>query len=664
MARENVNVQMRRTHHDQTWGFRLQGGQDQNLPLTISRVLEGSLADRAGLKDGDRVRTIGNRNVEHSAHNDAQQSILNCGNTLDLIVDRNVSTIFTPEFPQVPGAETKTVQILPSSGDKESSYSFKKSSTYHGTSTSPGYTQSTLMQPVAKPYVPLSPALTTPSPARPVSPGGGYSSSYSKKTTSFYETGGSGAVPRAPQSSVPYTPSPQPIRTLSPVPYVPRSVSPIGRPRSPAMDYLQKTGGLFGIDANLNIPAKDEPSYMKSATLKLIQEETRTGSSPSPLSPHMVPIKHVEPPLPSSESPMSPPVCENCGQRIIGVFCKAGGKTLHGECFNCSTCGSSLKNVGYFLVNEKLYCDLHAKQQKDNLFKATPPIDPNLYASYGSPTIRTVRTTEPVKAPYQPEILKPISEKSLYQSGQDHVETFSSKSAFTSSNVRSVSPMSLQPAGGVSQKISQFSTPGGDAVQMFGPRTPGRAKGILKQLHEGPRVPMCESCHRDIRGPFVLAMNRSWCPDHFVCSTPSCHRPLLEIGFIEHNNGIHCEFCYEKLYAPSCSKCQKSILGDCLTALNKRWHPECFTCVHCHKPFGNASFFLENGQPYCESDWNAQFTTKCNACHFPIEAGDRWVEALGSSFHSDCFCCTVCQKTLEGQSFYAKGGRPYCKAHA
>lgn len=90
------------------------------------------------------------------------------------------------------------------------------------------------------------------------------------------------------------------------------------------------------------------------------------------------------------------------------------------------------------------------------------------------------------------------------------------------------------------------------------------------------------------------------------------------------------------------------------------------------------------------ADWNELFTTKCFACGFPIEAGDRWVEALNNNYHSQCFNCTVgfyyyyhfiklkidikkqlitnffqmCKTNLEGQSFYAKGGRPFCKAHA
>jgi hypothetical protein len=214
---------------------------------------------------------------------------------------------------------------------------------------------------------------------------------------------------------------------------------------------------------------------------------------------------------------------------------------------------------------------------------------------------------------------------------------------------------------GVAAPGSKF----GGAGQFAGPRAaPKRGRGILKHLHDGPRIPVCEGCRREIRGPFVLALSKTWCPDHFVCNTASCHRPLIDIGFIEEGGSIHCEHCYEKYYAPTCSKCQRKVMGEILTALQKQYHPECFTCSHCHKTFGTSSFFVENGQPFCEADWNNLFTTKCASCEFPIESGDHWVEALGNAYHSNCFNCSHCQKTLEGQSFYGKGGRPYCKAHA
>ncbi|XP_059048356.1 PDZ and LIM domain protein Zasp isoform X2 [Achroia grisella] len=177
--------------------------------------------------------------------------------------------------------------------------------------------------------------------------------------------------------------------------------------------------------------------------------------------------------------------------------------------------------------------------------------------------------------------------------------------------------------------------------------------------------PVCHKCDKAItRGPFITALGRIWCPEHFVCVNATCRRHLQDIGFVEENGQLYCEYCFEQYIAPACDKCHAKIKGDCLNAIGKHFHPECFNCVYCGKLFGNNPFFLEDGLPYCEADWNELFTTKCFACGFPVEAGDRWVEALNNNYHSQCFNCTVCKKNLEGQSFFAKGGRPFCKTHA
>ncbi|XP_045620902.2 LIM domain-binding protein 3 isoform X19 [Procambarus clarkii] len=201
-------------------------------------------------------------------------------------------------------------------------------------------------------------------------------------------------------------------------------------------------------------------------------------------------------------------------------------------------------------------------------------------------------------------------------------------------------------------------------AQTGGQRTaPRRGRGVMNPSTTA-RIPICADCTRQIRGPFVSALGKTWCPDHFVCSTVSCRRALIDMGFVEEQGSLHCEDCYEKYFAPICGKCDKRVKGDCLNAVGKQFHPECFCCAYCGKVFGSGAFYLEDGLPYCEADWNDLFTTKCVGCGFPIEAGDRWVEALNNNYHSQCFKCSKCHKNLEGQSFFAKGGKPFCKAHA
>ncbi|XP_046645636.1 PDZ and LIM domain protein Zasp-like isoform X6 [Daphnia pulicaria] len=194
---------------------------------------------------------------------------------------------------------------------------------------------------------------------------------------------------------------------------------------------------------------------------------------------------------------------------------------------------------------------------------------------------------------------------------------------------------------------------------------PRRGKGVLnQQVAAGARVPVCASCKAQIRGKFVTALGQTWCPNHFSCAMPDCKRELHDIGFVEEKKQLYCEGCFETHLAPNCSRCSKRVKGDCLNAIGKQFHPECFSCTYCGSLFGNSHFYLEDGLPYCEADWNELFTTKCYACGYPIEAGDRWVEAMNNNYHSQCFNCSVCKKNLEGQSFLGKSGRPMCKSHA
>uniref|UniRef100_U5EPN7 Adaptor protein enigma n=1 Tax=Corethrella appendiculata TaxID=1370023 RepID=U5EPN7_9DIPT len=194
-----------------------------------------------------------------------------------------------------------------------------------------------------------------------------------------------------------------------------------------------------------------------------------------------------------------------------------------------------------------------------------------------------------------------------------------------------------------------------------------RRSYVEKNNHENIDLmnPECCQCNKRLNaGPFITALGRIWCPDHFICNNANCKRPLADIGFVEEKGDLYCEYCFEEFLAPICSKCNTRVKAECLNAIGKQFHPNCFKCTYCNKLFGNTSFFLEDGDPYCEADWNELFTTKCFACGFPVEAGDRWVEALNNNYHSQCFNCTMCKKNLEGQSFFAKGGRPFCKNHA
>ncbi|XP_021265735.1 PDZ and LIM domain protein 7 isoform X2 [Numida meleagris] len=184
-----------------------------------------------------------------------------------------------------------------------------------------------------------------------------------------------------------------------------------------------------------------------------------------------------------------------------------------------------------------------------------------------------------------------------------------------------------------------------------------------QQAPEGPgRTPLCYKCNKIIRGRYLVALGHYYHPEEFTCC--QCRKVLDEGGFFEEKGSIFCPKCYDSRYAPSCAKCKKKITGEVMHALKMTWHVQCFTCAACKTPIRNRAFYMEEGQPYCERDYEKMFGTKCRGCDFKIDAGDRFLEALGFSWHDTCFVCAICQTNLEGKTFYSKKDKPLCKSHA
>ncbi|XP_037322046.1 LIM domain-binding protein 3-like [Pungitius pungitius] len=191
------------------------------------------------------------------------------------------------------------------------------------------------------------------------------------------------------------------------------------------------------------------------------------------------------------------------------------------------------------------------------------------------------------------------------------------------------------------------------------------ARGVAQRAERfaaSSRTALCGSCNSVIRGPFLVALGRSWHPEEFNCHY--CHMSLADVSFVEEQNNVYCENCYEEFFAPTCARCNTKIMGEVMHALRQTWHTTCFVCAACGKAFGNSLFHMEDGEPYCEKDYISLFSTKCHGCDFPVEAGDKFIEALGHTWHDTCFVCAVCNVNLEGQPFYSKKDKPLCKKHA
>uniref|UniRef100_A0A8C5DZL2 PDZ and LIM domain 5b n=1 Tax=Gouania willdenowi TaxID=441366 RepID=A0A8C5DZL2_GOUWI len=199
------------------------------------------------------------------------------------------------------------------------------------------------------------------------------------------------------------------------------------------------------------------------------------------------------------------------------------------------------------------------------------------------------------------------------------------------------------PKGGAGPSFGSVSSPAPKGPDRPTPQPhPQDLNSVVQRAEHipaGTRTPMCSKCNNVIRGPFLVAMGMSWHPEEFNCA--HCHSSLVERGFVEEKDHVYCEICYEQFFAPTCARCSQKILGEVMNALKNTWHISCFVCVACQQPIRGNMFHLEDGQPYCEMDYYRLFGTNCHGCDFPIEAGDKFLEALGYTWHDTCFVCVV-----------------------
>ena len=113
-----------------------------------------------------------------------------------------------------------------------------------------------------------------------------------------------------------------------------------------------------------------------------------------------------------------------------------------------------------------------------------------------------------------------------------------------------------------------------------------------------------------------------------------------------------------------CAGCGKALGVEILQAMGSKWHPACFVCGSCAKPFEDGRYVWDAkaSMPF-HKDCIAALGPKCDECGKPIE-GPHVITSDGAHYHSTCFLCEACGCTLEGgYGFDGPSGKPYCAAH-
>nr|XP_026655354.1 actin-binding LIM protein 1 isoform X5 [Zonotrichia albicollis] len=122
------------------------------------------------------------------------------------------------------------------------------------------------------------------------------------------------------------------------------------------------------------------------------------------------------------------------------------------------------------------------------------------------------------------------------------------------------------------------------------------------------------------------------------------------------------------MYGTRCNGCGEFVEGEVVTALGKTYHPSCFACTVCKRPFPPGDRVTFNGrdclcqmcaQPMSSSPRELCASSNCAGCGRDIKNGQALL-ALDKQWHLGCFKCKACGKVLTGE-YISKDGAPYCE---
>ncbi|XP_028585112.2 LIM domain-binding protein 3 isoform X16 [Podarcis muralis] len=621
------------------WGFRLQGGKDFNMPLTISRITPGSKAAQSQMNQGDLVVAIDGVNTDGMTHLEAQNKIKSASYNLSLTLQKSKRPAPVPTAtPRI----DSPMPVIPHQKDTVLEVNGNRASINPLSNTSAGSMSSILAS------------------------NGAYSGYLSKQemslshSSSFLKTVNirSSVSSQSVASDLSPAKSDLGSKTSS-------AITDGNSPKhqlSPARQYNNPIG-LYSAETLREMAEMHKLSLTRRASEGGLLRCTPVEHAPVSTScaPSAVPPASANQPSAAAHSAAHQMTLPSAAATsMVHDSISSSCQSVSHQSSTSITCQSKKRGPGQSYTSAPAshspapypgYSEAPAPASKPRVV-TTASIRPSVYQPAApAPAPVPVHTQAPSQA--EPSSRPPwITDDSFSQKFAPGKST----TTVTKHILPRGAPVPPPPAS-----APTYPPPSIPASS----QAPAVARGTIQRAERFPassRTPLCGHCNSIIRGPFLVAMGRSWHPEEFYCAY--CKASLADVGFVEEQNSVYCERCYEQFFAPTCARCHTKIMGEVMHALRQTWHTTCFVCAACRKPFGNSLFHMEDGEPYCEKDYVALFSTKCHGCDFPVEAGDKFIEALGHTWHDTCFICAVCHVNLEGQPFYSKKDKPLCKKHA
>ncbi|XP_032952011.1 actin-binding LIM protein 3 isoform X6 [Rhinolophus ferrumequinum] len=181
-------------------------------------------------------------------------------------------------------------------------------------------------------------------------------------------------------------------------------------------------------------------------------------------------------------------------------------------------------------------------------------------------------------------------------------------------------------------------------------------------------VIQCYRCGDTCKGEVVRVHNNHFHIRCFTCQVCGCG--LAQSGFFFKNQEYICTHDYQQLYGTRCDSCRDFITGEVISALGRTYHPKCFVCSLCRKPFPIGDKVTFSGKEcVCQTCSQSMASSKpikirgpshCAGCKEEIKHGQSLL-ALDKQWHVSCFKCQTCSVILTGE-YISKDGVPYCES--